>query len=370
MENNWVHAAGLTGIPESFIIDKNGMIAWLGSAPPQTLDQMIELVTADNYQLSDAVEHSKLINTLEGLKIDNSIPMFMNENGGDTKDFIYRSMLTKYKGEQSGNADFICSTAWAKYNSALYPYPGLVQQIGVSLGNLYYLAYGDTISAMMASRFVDGTANFPDTLKYPTLRNSYGKYWYKAVLELSDSSPFKFNYNTFKNLYNYSLAVTDKNTTAKFLQQAMRHDLETYFGYSVTVQNRMMPCWKVVSSDDGKISLKTKTPGSKYQFKQVNDTLYKISNAIMKDILVMYQYSFSFGYASYDIEPITEAPFIDDSEITNEIDYTLSERERLGFKNHNWDTALEFLHRLGLNLIRDQRETRVVVITDRKSSEN
>ena len=73
---------------------------------------------------------------------------------------------------------------------------------------------------------------------------------------------------------------------------------------------------------------------------------------------------------AHDIEPITEAPFIDDSELTNEIDYTLSERECLGFKNHNWDMALEFLHRLGLNLIRDQRETRVVVITDRGSSEN
>ena len=367
MDNAWTKKTGISGIPQTFIIDKKGIIAWIGNPNSEIFIKVIGLLISDSYRLADEVAEGQVRKkpTVDPIK-----PLFIDGNGGDGKNYIYRSIITKYNGELndgvlSGTGPYVHTGTWEKINSDRQPYSGMVQQIGAPLGMLYYIAYADTIGNMVATRHVDGTENYPDTIKYPSLRNSYGKYWYRPILEIKDTATnFSFSYKSFENRYNYSLIIPNEKANAKLLQEAMQRDLKTYFGYEVTVEDRLMPYWKLSVSGNAKYLLRCKMPSGKFGATQVNDTLYRYNNAIMKDILIRLIISFSFGHSSFGVRPIIEAPFIDETGITDEIDYDISDREFQEIKKGNWDVALEFLHRLGLELLRGERLTKVVVISD------
>jgi len=92
--------------------------------------------------------------------------------------------------------------------------------------------------------------------------------------------------------------------------------------------------------------------------------LYFSHNAIIKDILIRMIIPFSFSSISYGMAPKEEAPFIDGTGVTGQIDYDISDREFSEMNKGNWSVALEFFHRLGFDLVKSQRLTKVVVITD------
>ena len=366
MELNWLIAAHKEGVPFAFVIDRNGVIAWIGNTNSPELDEIIHLVTGEGYHLKDAIKRDSIQRSAEGKNVDQSKPLFINGNGGDGSNFLYRSILTKYNDEHSGNLDFIFN--WKKHGSHfenfLEFYQGRIQQIGVPLVALYYLAYADTLSTAPPTRQF-GSDEFPDTVNYPIMKNSYGKFWYIPVLEVSDSSPFVFQYHPPENLFNYSLSVPFEKGSSKFLQEAMQRDLKTYFGYNVSVEERMMPYWKLISSEKSKTLLaKSQIQGSKIQQIKVNDTLYRYTNAVMMDILERLQINFSFGFASIGIKPREEAPFIDETGISYEFNYNMTLREYQEMRNGNWNATLEFLHRFGLELVKGERLTKVVVILD------
>ncbi|QLH32268.1 MAG: TlpA family protein disulfide reductase [Cyclobacteriaceae bacterium] len=50
LENTWLKAANKVGIPHTFVIDKEGQIAWIGSNP-KLLDGVIDAVVNDKYAL-------------------------------------------------------------------------------------------------------------------------------------------------------------------------------------------------------------------------------------------------------------------------------------------------------------------------------
>jgi len=52
MADTWMRPAGQNGIPAAFIVDAGGKIAWIGH--PMALDEPLELVTSDSYDL-DAI---------------------------------------------------------------------------------------------------------------------------------------------------------------------------------------------------------------------------------------------------------------------------------------------------------------------------
>lgn len=242
----------------------------------------------------------------------------------------------------------------------------MVQQLGASLERLYYLAYGDTIYYWVPSRHSAHTDNYPDTVKHPMLGSSYGNYWYKPILEVADKERFKMDEHLLVNRYNYSLIVPENKASAKSMQEWMQSDLKNYFGYDAKVEIRPMPYWKLLASPDAINILKTKSPGNKFKATQINDTLYHYSNAIIKDILIRMIFNFSFGFVKpgYGIIPKEEGPFVDETGISCEIDYDISNREFEEMQKGNWDIALAFLKRNGLSLVKSQRLTKVVVIRD------
>ena len=64
MQTNWLTAAGIHGIPYSFVIDKNGYISWIGvsvGSGMASLKQALDYTLSKDYQLSDLVKKDEAI---------------------------------------------------------------------------------------------------------------------------------------------------------------------------------------------------------------------------------------------------------------------------------------------------------------------
>lgn len=277
-------------------------------------------------------------------------------------EFLFRSILTKYNGERGGDDDFVYSRNWAKRDSAVQPYVGSVQLLQASVGKLYYMAYADTIGTSVFTRYITGI-DYPDTLKYPLATDHYGKYWRWNIIQLKDSSLFVPNFKTLDNLYNYSLIVPDGRGSAAFLQKAMQNDLDNYFGYHAEVRDSLMPYYALECS--GPCQLQAKNPGQSFTAVEVPGG-FRYASTLMKDILVRLLIPFSATGASYDFQPFTTAPFIDETGFTAKIDYNITNVENDAIQKGDWSAAMSFLDRLGLKLVLRYRLTKVVVISDQK----
>lgn len=366
IENQWLKAAHLNGIPQTFIIDRDGLIAWIGAPNETNLRKVLDQVKQDAYSITDAIEGSKLQKAFQRPTLDQSKVLFASDNGGES-DFLYRSVLTSYKGEKAlGSYDYVHSMPWIRTPSGKLV--AGVQQVGVSLSNLYFMAYEDTLSRLVYTRQPYLNMEYPDPATKPHTRSFYGKYWYKPLLEVADPSAFRITPTGNENKYSYSLLTTDARMTAAKLQQIMRNDLKGYFGYEVVVEERKMPCWKLVATAPAESLLKARQPDAKFNAVAVNDTLFKNTSAVMKDIWVRLVLSFSYANQSFDEKPLQEAPFIDATGITGKIDYDISVAEMKAFQESNWEGVLQFLHRWGLDLKKGEQLMKVIVIKDPPSN--
>jgi thiol-disulfide isomerase/thioredoxin len=65
MAKTWMEAAGQNGIPSAFLVNKQGVIAWIGH-PMSLKEKVIEEVLADTYDIKKAAEESKKAKESEG----------------------------------------------------------------------------------------------------------------------------------------------------------------------------------------------------------------------------------------------------------------------------------------------------------------
>ena len=65
MAKNWMEAAGQNGIPSAFLVNKEGVIAWIGH-PMSLQETVIEQVLEGKYDLKKAAEESKKAKESEG----------------------------------------------------------------------------------------------------------------------------------------------------------------------------------------------------------------------------------------------------------------------------------------------------------------
>jgi uncharacterized protein (TIGR03435 family) len=362
IENDWLHAAELTGIPQAFIIDKDGLIAWIGVPNAKTLNELLDYVNSDNYDISDAIQGSKMQKAMQRPVLDERKSLFQDGNG-DEANFLYRSILTKYKGEKGlVNFDYVHSKRWIKTPDG-QSLAG-VQEVNVSLAKLYFMAYADTINNLIYTRQPELNMEYPDTIASPDSKSSYGKIWYRPIWEVRDKNLFVNTGQYLTKKYNYSLLVSNENVSAKSLQLMMRNELMSHFGYEVSVEERLMPYWKLVVDPKAKEKLKAKAPGNKYAAKKVNDSIVCYTNAITKDVLMRLIIYFSYSQIGFDSSPKKEGPFVDETGISGNIDYNITRHESEELRKGNWEVALKFLHRQGFDLVEDKRMTKVVVIKD------
>lgn len=365
MEKTWINAIGASGVPKIFLIDEEGYIAYIADGYSgrviKVINDLLASMYNETYDLGKRVEiNNERLSKI--VKYDKKKLLYIDGNGGDDPDIIFRSVLTRYKGDISaGSSEYVSSFSW--FPKELKYLQARVQEIGIPLKKLYYMAYADTTGHWIPSRKKVFGYQFPDTIAMPHFKYSYGKYWYEAILEVTDESPFQYDFRAIYNLWNYSLKVPMEKNTAKLLQQIMRKDLQTYFGYDVYVETRMMPCWFLKAYRGAAKKLAPTRPGSKYMFEKLRDGHWKYYNAEIRDII--HRLSFFGPHVNSD-EEAYEAPFVDATEIQSFIDYEITSEEIDHIRNLDFQAVKNYLKKFDLYLEKGQKPMKVVVIRDPK----
>ncbi len=361
MENTWLKAAGKVGIPYVFVIDKQGLIAWIGSDMSQ-VDAVIQSVKHPDYDISSLIPAHPTQASEQNWHES-------ADKGLDNEDVLQLSLLTKYQPGQAGKATgpYIANYDFDKEHKMR----GKVIAVGESLRRLYYMAFADSLWNYPMFPRVD-TGVYPDTIKYPGQRRSYGRFWYRPVLEVQDSIPFESKYGEAPNRYNYFLKIPKEHATAKRVQEAMQADLHKHFGYEVTVEKRDMPCWRLVVMDESKI--RRKPSGGAYAMYENENGSYVFENGEVRDII--FQLEIRYGYMNITelVEhPHLEPPFIDATGITGKIDYVFDAESagRIIAEPQGGPpfTVLDYkkaLNQMGFDLVKGVKEMDVVVIRDAK----
>lgn len=369
LEQSWLKATKKVGIPHTFVIDKEGRIAWIGSNP-KLLDGVIDAVVNDKHALE------KNTSNAPGTQPSSNNPFsplkeWLNDGG---ESILFFSMLSKYESGQTGEPTYsnVDNFRWTKPDSELYERRGKIIVLGQSLRVLYAMAFGDTLWNYPMSRIL-GLWTFPDTIKNPHQRRSYGKYWYRPILEMKDTSQFEAKYPLPHNRFNYMLKVPREKGTAKYLQQLMQRDLETYFGYRVRVEKRQMPCWFLKASAETQARLKSKVSNGQYKMYEDEKGNGYFKNAEVRDLIHQLEIRYGCtGYGALTYRSDCQPPFIDATGITGNIDYTYPEafasqimEEFNGGKIFTFEGFKTMLEEMGFQLVKGTKEMNVVVIKDK-----
>jgi thiol-disulfide isomerase/thioredoxin len=370
MVKTWLEPAGREGIPATFVIDKNGKIAWIG-ANPLLLDSIVNTVTSDEAAALNRFLQSGTKKTNQDPSINMSAAILQKKYLNEEQ-LISFSAISKCTGEQKADftsgGHFITSYHWAKPGMGVDSLQGKIIEHNVSLRHLYYMAYADTLYNAPLS-MVLGSWIYPDTAKLEMARRSYGKYWYRPMLEVKDSALFISDYINYINRYNYVLK-TSPASTAQRLQQLMREDLKRYFGYNVVVENRKVPCWKLTAIDKKK--LLSDSAEAPYRIEQNKDGDYEFRNAQVRDII--FQLEINYGYTGSDNElldyPELQPPFIDETGIRQRINYVyngslIQALVDKKFPKDSFEDYRRLLQKAGFELTRGFTEMKVVVIKDK-----
>lgn len=355
LDNQWLRPLGLNSIPQMFIIDRTGNIRWVGSDIAEA-EQRIERLQGNNQ--GDLLLSEKEGNGNDVIKYDRSKLLLIDDNGGGQTDFLFRSLLTKYNGRIFGaNPESIQSYLWLKPDSVFDKYEDKVEIIGAPIGRLYYLAYSDTLSNVV--EFRNYNYEFTDTIENPLRRKSYGKYWHEPVLEVSNEAPFQYSPNSARNRYNYSLKVPKGMGTARFLQSILRNDLENYFGFSATVETRIMPYWSLSVSDKKRVQSNLISKDQRLKVSIMDEEMpFVLKNAEMRDLIVLLASTYGYGTLDYGkLLRSEQGAFIDETGITESVDFTFD-------RKMTFDEMRLHLANSGLKLSREYKPMKVVVIRD------
>ncbi|MEP2669075.1 MAG: TlpA disulfide reductase family protein [Cyclobacteriaceae bacterium] len=304
-------------VPFYVIIDPDGIIR-------AKLDY--QDFTVENIQ--KVINGQEMVSDLATSTVDAFKPMLVDGNGGEGDDFLYRSLLMKWKKG-------IPASGVTHINAH---YGNLIQMLGVSLKRLYFAAYQDTLHPYPVNYFSN-------------IKSSYGKYWLEPVLELADTSSFIWSPGLEKNLFCYSLSVPPSRTSSIELQRMVQRDLKNYFGYEVSVEKRMMPCWKLVANEKAKNLLAVKDDPIIYE--DNNFVGFKIQNLPMSEIITKLWWSFQ-----------TEPQFVDATGITQNISI------KLEADMSDFEQVKKELSKKGLDLVRGQCLFETIVIRDKEPLNN
>lgn len=305
-------------VPTFVVIDPSGTTRAILFYPEFTEANIKDLIAGKTETVSKPMKAIK--------KFDAFKPFLVNGNAGNDDDFLFRSMLMKWTSE-------IPASGVTYVNAS---YGNLIQASGVPLENLYLMAYQDTLYPYPVA-------------SYSKLKSSYGEYWLHPVLELTDSSEFEWKPGNEKNLFCYSLSVPEHTTSSLEMKKIMQRDLKNYFGYQVTVEKRMMPCWKLVASKTAKQKLRSKMDSTVYKdYHFAGFDYYKVP---MQDIINKLWWNFQL-----------EPQFIDATGIKEKIDISIDADMT------DFNEVKQALNKYGLSLVKGKSEFKVIVIRDKSGS--
>jgi len=164
---------------------------------------------------------------------DNTIDMKLDHlHNGNDSDFLYCSVLSKWDRNKYQQ---ILPVSIGEAGCM-----GRFEVLGAPLEWLYNYAY-----------FGRGSWSLFDS-------GFYGRNYTHPVLEIKDSSKFKYSFKYGKNLFSYSLTMSVNSWTGESMMQTLQRELEVCLGFKSEVEVRNCPYWRLVADKGAKERLTTK----------------------------------------------------------------------------------------------------------------
>ncbi|GHN02268.1 hypothetical protein WSM22_37570 [Cytophagales bacterium WSM2-2] len=307
---------GIQSYPYIMWIDDKGIIRAITDKSELTAANLKACINGENPELVRKVD---LLVPQPKKSYDWKKPFLVDGNGGNAGDFLYRSVLTQWTRDLQ-----------VAYNGYFIPAGKLGNEVllrGAPLKALYQVAYGDTITMVPLFNF----------------KNSYGTYWPRPVLELADTSEFRVDFTSGKNIYCYDLIAPPGKKKKLEMQRMMQRDLQNYFGYKVTVEKRLMPYWKLVASEGAGEKLRAKGKHERLSGDGHTNVVFK--GEPMSSLV-------SILWGKNQLAP----PIIDETGISHTIDLSLEAYL------DDLNDVKKSLQKNGLDLVKGQKEMKVIVI--------
>lgn len=251
-------------------------------------------------------------------------PFMINGNGSacDTC-FLFRSLLAKWDTE---GAFYVAGVIDRNlYDSSFRG--GRFEGLGVSLGYLYFIAYL-------------GRAGWN---AYDTL---YGRFHNQPLFLLRDSSAiFQVQDNKLiEQHYCYSLTIPPARNTQERIMEIMRNDLNSYFGFKATIEERMFPYYRlVVTKSEERARLATSGGPS-----EGNDIIPRVR-------FIMHNMPFA-RLVPLLSGAVGALPVLNETGVTGNMDIAVT--------HTTYDELMRSLHEQGLDLIKSEKMMKCLVIRD------
>ncbi|WP_170164473.1 TlpA family protein disulfide reductase [Sinomicrobium pectinilyticum] len=313
------------GVPHVIWIDNKGVVrAVTSSIDPGKIQAFIK------NRYFEFRDHSYATKNIKGKhSYDRQKPYLVDGNGGKSTDFLYRSLLSKYKLGMPDMPNIPLGIGLVCDDNGFYP-KGRLEGIS-RLSRLYKLAY-------LGYWHPRGMA---DT-------SEIDKHYNRVLLEVKDSTPFtSYDFEDRKHMYCYSLIVPPGKATRMYLMEVMQRDLKNYFGYHASVEWRKLPYWKITATEQTKRKLKAK--GGVYSYQGDNFTVLGYRN-VSAD-----KYFSSLLY----LVKTKELPIINETGIEGNIDI-----KRTDVALWDFEDIKRVLQKQGFSIKKAEKEFKVVVISD------
>ncbi|MHA4811789.1 TlpA family protein disulfide reductase [Flavitalea flava] len=316
--------------PRSILIDDKGVVQCITTTIH--LNEMKAFLAGEHpvlpkaFRMNETPPESISSNSTKIIPFDYDKPFAINGNGGVDSDFLFRSILTTWKPGVNGILDYGSIDA-----ALLVNVKSGFSVLGADLRSLYFYAYLGT------------SYSFPE-------EPYYGKYSPKLFLEVTDSSMFKVDYKTGKNLFCYSVNLPPSKISVERVKEVMQKELENSFGFFVSVEDKKCPCWKLIATKEGREKVKTK--GGAVVDEIIGSVLYKGVNMPFENVFKLISRAAGDNYV------------IDESGINGNVDMTL---ECGNCVLTDINDMKKILHPMGLDLVPTEKEMKVLVVRDRIS---
>ena len=231
-DSNLANRLNIGAVPHSILIDNKGIVRCIASS--FNMADIEGFLTGNPPMLSS---YSRWIHEMnnereEHYDFNYQEPLLINNNGGNDTDFLFRSILSKW--------DRNLHHQYVPLKITQNIINGRFQVLGVPLEWLYNYAF-----------FGQRDWDFHDTTRY-------GKDFVYPILEIEDSSRFKYSYKYSQNIYSYSLSLPPGLCTEQSIKRALQRELEACFGFETKLETRDCPCWKLIANEGAREKLKTK----------------------------------------------------------------------------------------------------------------
>lgn len=308
------------GYPHIVVVDPDGIVRYV------TLK-----LTEENVQ--DMIDNKPvtLIRKYNAFEVksydfyDLETPFLLGGNGGDETDYFYRSILAKTT-DGTRPLEFLANS-------------NRLEMLGFPLANFYQYAY--------LGNYANEFHIVMDSAKYVTT-------WPLAVIEVKDTALFKSNSVTKENLFSYTLhfPVSNINSAGKNIidiRNILKKELDLLFPYIVTLENRLMPYYKVHINEKQLDLLKSKSTSKRFHFEWVGGKGqgFRIRNHSLTGLVS--HITGSSGYKDF-------IPMLIDGKDLN-ID--------LEVHSVYFDDMIKELYQKGIEITKEQKEMTVLVVRDK-----